>query len=142
MDRRASSEGTVVRSAGAKGLGVFATRAFAENELVEEAYVVLGDLGCSSDQFGNYVFNWSALRGKGSSDLYQAALALGNGTLYNSANPSNMRFEVSVEEQMLRFVAVRAIQAGEELTINYSSNGGGPTSEGDSWFDETGIPVL
>lgn len=142
MDRRASIEGTEVRSAGAKGRGVFATRAFVEDELVEEAHVILEKPGASFGHFKRYTFDWSALRGRGDIDLYQSALALGNGSLYNSANPANLRFEVNAEEKLLRFVAVRAIQAGEELTINYSSKGGGATSDGDKWFEDRGIRIL
>ena len=31
--------------------------------------------------------------------------------------------------------AVVAIKAGEELTINYNTKGGGPVSDDDNWFE-------
>ena len=39
--------------------------------------------------------------------------ALGYGSLYNHGNPANMRYEGDDEAKVLRFVAIRAIAAGE-----------------------------
>jgi hypothetical protein len=37
-----------------------------------------------------------------------------------------MRYEGDDEAKLLRFVAIRPIAPGEELTVNYSAEGGGP----------------
>jgi len=43
----------------------------------------------------------------------------------------------------MRFLAVRAIGVNEELTVNYSSFGGGAESDRNGWFDRLGIqPIL
>lgn len=66
------------------------------------------------------------------------ALALGYGSLYNSANPANMRYEADASQQTMRFIADRDIQANEELTINYDSDGGARW-EDHNWFVENSI---
>ena len=44
--------------------------------------------------------------------------------------------------EVIRFIAARAIAAGEELTINYSAAGGGTTSATDAWFDRMKVKPL
>jgi hypothetical protein len=135
--------GTEVRDTGtAKGRGVFALRMFKKDEVVEEAQVIVTKLGGSAGDFRNYSFNWSHLIGQGSTRLYQAGLALGNGSLYNSANPANMRYVANDASNVLVFIAARDISAGEELTINYSADGGGIASADDRWFTKRGISPL
>jgi uncharacterized protein len=122
-----------VRDAGAKGRGVFALRDFAAGELVEWAPVLLGKHGMS-DAFKDYEFNWSDAKGRGRVEIYRAAIALGYGSLYNGANPANMRYELDDAGKAIRFIAARAIAKGEELTINYSAEDGQAVSEQDHWF--------
>jgi hypothetical protein len=69
-------------------------------------------------------------------------LALGYGSLYNHDNPSNLRYEADHERGLLRFVAVRAIDQDEELTVNYNAVGGGFASSTDTWFDRMNIEPL
>jgi hypothetical protein len=134
---------TQVRSTGTpKGRGVFALRSFAAGELVEEAHVILGKLGGLADALKDYHFNWTALIGQTGKSLYQVAIALGNGSLYNSANPANMRYEADPARLSIRFIAVRDIAAGEELTINYSAEGGGSASPKDDWFEKRKLTQL
>ncbi|HWH74828.1 MAG TPA: SET domain-containing protein-lysine N-methyltransferase [Methylibium sp.] len=138
LDRCCSVEGTEVRDTGTpKGRGVFATRAFAEGELVETARVILDGQG-----FDRFVFNYSAAMGLGSTKVHQASIALGNGSLYNGANPANMRFEADVKAQAIRFIAARDITSGEELTVNYSAQDGGPISADNWWFDRKQLKML
>jgi hypothetical protein len=84
------------------------------------------------------VFGWHLL----ASEPGTHALALGFGSLYNSANPANMRFEADRQRAVLRFIAVRSIAAGEELTINYSSTGGGAESSTNDWFKRLNIKFI
>jgi hypothetical protein len=85
------------------------------------------------------VFHWEWLPdGNGTS-----ALALGYGTLYNHDNPANMRYEVDRQSRLIRFIAVRNISAGEELTVNYSGDEGASIAEDDWWFREKNqTPIL
>ena len=66
------------------------------------------------------------------------ALALGYGSLYNSANPSNMRFEADASQLALRFIANQDIDVDEELTINYDGEGGAEWQD-HNWFVENRI---
>lgn len=122
-----------VRDTDAKGRGVFALRDFAAGELVELAPVLIGKHGISN-VFDDYEFNWSEANGRGQIDLYRAAIALGFGSLYNGANPANLRYELDRAGKAIRFIAARSITNGEELTINYSAEDGGAVSASDRWF--------
>ena len=138
LDRCCTVEGTEVRDTGMpKGRGVFATRAFAEGELVETAHVILDGRG-----FDRFIFNYSAAMGLGSARAHQASIALGNGSLYNGANPANMRYEADVKAKAILFIAARDIASGEELTVNYSARDGGPTSPDNWWFDTKQLKML
>jgi uncharacterized protein len=124
----------------ARGRGAFAQRKYAEAEVVEVAPVVVikGDYDDLPDLLKTYVFNWTSLTGVPS----RSAIALGYGSMYNHANPANLRYEADAREGVMRFVAARKIKAGEELTINYNGAGGGPVSEVDDWFESTNIELI
>ena len=141
-----------------KGRGVFACRRFQANEIVEIAPVVviphpiattrtampLKAPGSTTFQpnpsvkveikfareFSVLLFAWDRLAKVPDT----SALALGYGSLYNSANPANVRFEADPAELVLRFIAAREIQPDEELTINYSAGDGGAESKDQNWF--------
>ena len=127
-----------------RGRGVFAARSFVAGEVVEVAPVVIVPevevktrLPANVKVTIHYVrevevlvFDWSYLANVPKT----SALALGYGSLYNSANPANMRYEAVAAESVLRFVAVRNIGAHEELTINYDAVGGGAEWKDRNWF--------
>lgn len=119
------------------GRGVFARRAFAAGETVESCAVVLLTCRLASlpGELQRLLFNWGVL----ASLPDRHALALGYGSLYNHDNPASMRYEADAEAQQLRFIAVRDIAGGEELTINYNALGGMPESDHDGWFEAMGI---
>ena len=122
-----------------KGRGVFAERAFAAGEVVEECPVLLfkKPYEVLHKELKNYVFHWPVPEWAAA----KQALALGYGSLYNHANPSNMRYETDVEAMVLRVVTVRDVEPGEELTINYNADGGAPASEDEWWFEEKGLEL-
>ena len=86
----------------------------------------------------NFVFHWPVPEGAAATQ----ALALGYGSLYNHANPSNLRYETDAQALVMRFVAVRDIERGEELTINYNADDGAPVSDDEWWFEEKGIKLV
>jgi hypothetical protein len=116
-----------------KGRGVFAQCDFASGTIVEECPVMLLTMafGLLPPQVQRVVFNWGVLAK--TDDC--TALALGYGSLYNHDNPANMRYVANPANGTLRFIAVRDIRAGEELTINYNAIGGDATWHDDNWFD-------
>lgn len=80
----------------------------------------------------DYSFNWSFLTQNGKKDK---CIALGYGSLYNSANPANMRYEADEKNLNLLFIAVSDIPKDTELTINYSGISGSHISDDNYWFE-------
>lgn len=119
--------GLRVGSSPGRGRGVFAARAFAADEVIERAPVIVfprADVRpLAGTLLDDYWFWWD--------DEHNAA-ALGCGSLYNHDCPANARFERDRDGRMLVFTAARAIAVGEEITINY---GGAPAAENAVWFD-------
>ena len=124
----------------AKGRGVFARRAFAADELVEECPVIpiTAQFHSFPRELQRIVFNWGVLARTTDGD----AIVLGYGSMYNHDNPANMRYEADAKSLTMKFIAVRPIQAGEELTINYNAFGGGPTWDSNHWFERMNVQPL
>ena len=74
----------------------------------------------------DYYFLWG-------DDQNEAAIALGYGSLFNHAVHPNAEYIVDYEMITLEFMALRDIEAGEEITINYN---GEPGNETKMWFEE------
>ena len=133
----------VVRDEGTgKGRGVFATRDILQGEVVEVCPVVLyhpKDGTSAHEEFDNMDFGWEPVA---SGSGRTRCVALGWGSLYNSANPANLTYRADGPSLTLVFEAVRHIEAGEELTINYSGLHGNHISDGDRWFTSRGIPLI
>lgn len=58
----------------------------------------------------DYYFQWDGDR---------AAIALGLGSLYNHSEEANAMFTMDYDFKQIRFIAIRDIDAGEEITTNY-----------------------
>ena len=95
-----------------------------------------GSFASIPDEVRKILFNWGEL-----ADVPHAhCLALGYGSLYNHRNAANVRYAADVDAKVLRFIAQRAIEAEEELTINYNDASGSHTLEGaHSWFTRMGL---
>src|SRR5947209_5108453 len=109
-----------------KGRGVFARRAIAEGEVIERVPVLVLSLdeikkGDAWTGLAGYCFLW----GEGT-----VALALGYGSLYNHSFRPNARYD-DVAPLTKEFTAVRDIESGEEITVNYN---GEPESRSAVWF--------
>jgi hypothetical protein len=96
---------------GVHGRGVFATRRFAEGEPVEACPTLelVGDQ--VAGRLSDYVFG-------SSEDESEVLLLLGFGMLYNHSAEANVEY-VQDEPRVINFVATRAIEPGDELTIDY-----------------------
>jgi len=123
-----------------KGRGVFAGREFAAGEQVEECPVVPLSTHYLAlpQEIQRIIFNWGVLTGIPAGD----ALVLGYGSMYNHDDPANLRYEAHAKTLTMRFIAVRAIPAGEELTINYNAIGGGPSWEDNNWFARMNVKPM
>jgi uncharacterized protein len=122
-----------------KGRGVFALSSYAENSTVEICPVIIFDDSENAAlplELRRRIFKWSALIGKNG---LQRAIALGCGSLYNHANPANLRYRASRITQTLTFSTTRPIEPGEELTINYDEASGINTTAESQWMKREGI---
>lgn len=120
-----------------KGLGVFASREIALGEIVELAPVLhlRGSYSGLPIELQQRVFHWERLAAL--SGIH--ALALGYGSVYNHANPANLRYASEQNGEAIRYTAVVDVRKDEELTINYNDAGGEPISTEDNWFAQLGI---
>ena len=108
---------------GKGGRGVYAVRDIAAGTQVERVPVLLipknqvfvGEGGQSpSPAISWYVFDWAGMTKRD-----YVALALGYGSIYNHSYAPNARY-VKEPPDLLSFVALRDIAAGEEILINYN----------------------
>lgn len=107
----------IMVSEGRLGRGVFATQDVAEGQIVEVCPTLEFEDTAASGTLRDYVFS-------SNTDEHTAILPLGWGTLYNHADDNNCEY-VEHGPGQIAFVTVRAVEAGDELTINY----------GDGWWD-------
>jgi uncharacterized protein len=103
------------------GRGVFTTESIEENSLIEICPVLViprQDVAVIHKTIlHDYYFLW----GEGED---QAAIALGYGSLYNHETIANATYEMDFDGECIEIYAVRAIQPGEEITINYHGEQG------------------
>lgn len=132
--------GYIKETGSSKGRGVFASRRISTGELVEACPVVLLSPYWAQfpEELKRLLFNWGHLT-KGEP---AGCLALGWGSMYNHANPANLRYVALAEQQQLHFIAARDIEIHEELTINYNHTGGNVSSTDDVWFRKHGVALI
>ena len=123
-----------------KGRGVFAARAFAAGETVEVCPVIPFIEGPNTlpAELKRVIYNWGYLSGRPGPQ----GVALGYGSMYNHSNPANMRYQADLANVVLHFIAVRAIEPAEELTVNYNAHGGGPEWHDNAWFERMGVEPI
>ena len=117
---------------GRRGRGVVADQRIGQGALVERSPVlVIPDrdrAACDGTIVFTYVFMWE--HGTVEEDLYRhegrAAIALGYTSLLNHSYTPNCEFIRHIDDLVIDLVALRTIEAGEELTIDYQMT---------LWFD-------
>jgi len=129
-----------IRNTGtAKGRCVVSRAAYEEGSIVEICPVLVFDVtdfAALPLELRRVVFKWSNLIGKTG---IQRAVPLGFGSLYNHANPANLRYRASRLTQTMTYLATRAIRAGEELTINYDAPSGHSAAKDSRWMKGQGV---
>ena len=120
-----------VRSHSKKGRGVFAASRLACGEIIETTPIILIPAAewphIEPTVLALYIYNFGP-----TAEEEHAAIALGYGSLYNHSYMPNAKYIKSWEEQVIRFVALRDIEPGEEITINYN---GSPENQTPTWFE-------
>lgn len=101
------------------GRGVFTSEPIEKGTIVEIAPVIVlsGEERKLLDQtlLHDYIFEWGE-------DKSECCMALGYVPLYNHAYHSNCEYEMDYPHQQIRIQAVRRIEAGEQLFINYNGD--------------------
>jgi hypothetical protein len=102
---------------------------FAVRETIEVAPVVVAPPGdrdaVMSTILREHTFRWDE-------DTGEFALCLGFGSLYNHSFAPNARYVQYGPSRAIRFIALRPIAAGEEITVNYN---GAPSDGSPVWFE-------
>lgn len=123
------AEQIYIAEAGARGRGVFTREALKKNMIIEVAPVIVMDKiqRALLDQtlLHDYIFEWGAER-------EDCCMALGYVPMYNHSYQSNCEYEMDFRKQTISVKTVRAIDAGEELFINYN---GDWNNNKKIWFD-------
>lgn len=118
-----------IAPAGMKGRGVFTRRTIAADTVIELAPVIVmeGQHRSLLDQtpLHDYIFKWGP-------EEKQCAMALGLIPVYNHSYRSNCEYFMDFEAHTMLVKTVRAVEKGEELTINYN---GDWNDETPVWFD-------
>lgn len=109
--------------------GVFSTEPIPKGSIIEISPVIVipkNEMELIKETvLYNYYFDWKIEENSG-------ALALGYGSLFNHAYQPNAEYQPDYESASLRFFALKDIEAGEEITINYN---GDPEDQEKVWFD-------
>jgi hypothetical protein len=110
---------------------VFAARRFEAGDVIEECPVltVAEDQASLLDEtdLHGFTFEWKD----------GVAVALGFGSLYNHSWTPNARYDHDYDRDLVVYSAVTAINAGEEIRVNYS---GDPDGRAKLWFDADDRP--
>lgn len=114
------------------GRGVFTSEDLPKGALLEICPVIIIPEEqlelIHSSVLHDYYFFWGIENKK-------CAIALGFGSLYNHACPSNADYDFDYENKTIDIRAVEDIPAGAEITINYM---GDPTNNSPTWFQAGG----
>lgn len=109
-----------VKSSEIHGLGVFATEDINENEMIEECPILFlpTKKGEMNYVLIDYTFQWPKI-----DDWTNHVIALGYGSLYNHSDSPNAEWFSDEEKTVFKFVSLKPIKKGEEITIYYGGDG-------------------
>jgi hypothetical protein len=116
-----------------RGRGVFTNKKIKKGQVVEICPMIVfsqKDRKQINDTFlYEYYFEWG-------DDVKKGALALGYGSLYNHSYTPNAKYDPDFDLNILEFSAIRDIEAGEEITVNYNLD---PNDTTPVWWDKQKI---
>lgn len=102
------------------GKGVFAKDEITSGEIIEKCPVIEVSLKDPANNDDGKLVDYFFYFGEG------LAIALGFGSLYNHSYEPNATYKVNLENKTIDFIAIKDINSGEEVTVNY--NFGNPTN--------------
>lgn len=115
------------------GMGVFAAGPIEEGAVIEICPVLLFPkaqlAAVRQTMLDDYYFDWGD-----NGEWY--AFALGYGSLYNHSFNPNADYGMDFENNTIDIYALRFIEPGEEICINYN---GSPEDQSRVWFEEKGL---
>jgi SET domain-containing protein len=101
------------------GRGVFTSEKIRKNTVIEVAPVIVMSHADRKllDQtlLHDYIFEWG-------DKAKQCCMALGYVPIYNHSYRSNCEYDMDYGTELISIKTMRAIQAGEQLFINYNGN--------------------
>ncbi len=113
------------------GRGVFAAVKIKAGEAIEVCPVIAmskeDTAKAKETELKNYYFMWGEGR-----ETEKAAVCLGFGSLFNHSYEPNATYKKRIAERLIDFVAIKDIQKGEEITVNY--NYGDPDDKKTLWI--------
>lgn len=130
MDKIIPSNCIYIAPSHISGLGVFASKKIAVDEVIEESPVIVipqeqvSDLA-KTDLLNYAFFAWG-------SDKIAAAIVFGHGSLFNHSYEPNAKYVIYAEEKLIRFVAIKDIEPDEEIVMNYNGKSDDKTR---LWFE-------
>ena len=111
-----------------RGRGVFTAEALHAGDVIEVCpVIIIPKENCPSSTKLYYTITIFC----GAKKLDDCAIALGYGSLYNHELHPNANFILDLENLTIDIEAIRDIEAGEEITLNYH---GEPGDESELWF--------
>ena len=116
-----------------KGKGVFSKRLIKEGTVIDVAHVVLlkeNEFDLIADTvLYNYSYEWG---GPNNDSEFMAAISLSISQFINHSFTPNIKYEYDYENKAIIYTAIRDINKGEELTVNYN---GDVDNKKDVWFE-------
>ena len=123
-----NSRNAVMGRVRGRGRAIFARRRIAMGEVIERAPVIVLPKkqwpNVKKSILENYAFDW----GKNDQD---SVIALGYVSIYNHSYSPNAKLEQLTDELLMEVTALKRIEAGQEITINYN---GDPDNREAVWF--------
>lgn len=108
-----------VKKSSIQGYGVFALEGIKAGEVIEECYALIRE---NMSDLKDIVFQVK-------DESNTSAVVLGYGSIYNHSPTANADFILDPDKSIFRFTALRDIQPGEEVFVNY----------GKDWFGNRGL---
>jgi len=113
-----SIQGTViVKDAGVKGRGCFATAPIKKGQLIERCPVIVVPVSerdlIDRSKLYHYYYAWTP-------DDEGMAISLGYGSIYNHSFSPNAIFDRVFDGGYIDYIAIKDIAVGDEITVNYN----------------------